>query len=557
MAELFKQLRTLKRVMAEEGSLGVLYRLRQWLRNREENRNISAWLKEHGRRLLPEEIDEVRERIGRFQRAPLISIIMPVYDVDERWLRRAIESVIEQEYPTWELCIADDCSPSPHVRVVLEEYANRDSRIKVTYRNSNGHISAASNSALELVTGDFTGLLDHDDELTQDALFHVVTAINEQPDAKMFYSDEDGIDESGERYAPKLKPAWSRDLFYSVNYVTHFAVYRTDVLRKVGGFRPGFEGSQDYDLALRVLEEIGDEAIHHIARILYHWRAISGSVALSPAEKPYAHERARLAIREHLERCRVQAEVREASFDLHRVVYRCESEPVYDLFVSGKSDLPVNFGGKAVHLGESVTAVEFNTAVKSSEADVLVFIDADIVPPADPLLGELVCTAMQSKIGIVTGRIANVHGIVEQAGVVLAEDLSPSFAHNGFAADVPGNIFRNTHTGNMLAVSRSFLAIRRSLFEELKGFDESGVALFDIDLCLRVHESGMRIVVIPDVAVIRVGARHMPPEPPSGELARFRAKWARFSERDPFCNPHLKRDGSFEIDLGSSDRSPG
>ena len=252
----------------------------------------------------------IRSRIRELSYQPLISVVMPVYNTQETWLRKAIDSVLRQLYPKWELCLADDHSSRPHVRPILEEYAACDPRIKLVFRDRNGHISAASNSALTLATGDFVALLDHDDELSEHALYMNVEELNRYPGAHLLYSDEDKIDERGRRYWPFFKPNWNPDLFYSLNLVTHLAVYRRSVLEAVEGFQEGLEGSQDYDLTLRVIERIPPEAIRHIPHVLYHWRAIPGSVALASGEKIYAHEAARHAIRAHFQRRGVRAEVR-------------------------------------------------------------------------------------------------------------------------------------------------------------------------------------------------------------------------------------------------------
>ncbi len=542
------------RELSEHGLLGLLLRTRWWLRDRAENRRTSQWLLGHGSSLSQDEIELLNQRISEFERTPLISIVMPVYDVDERWLRLAIDSVLRQVYPTWELCIADDRSPSPHIRRVLDEYAALDGRIKTVYRETNGHISAASNSALDLATGEFTALLDHDDGLTEDALFHVVAAINDDPTLDMIYSDEDVVDERGERYAPKLKPDWSRDLFYSVNYVTHFAVYRTAVLRKIGGFRIGFEGSQDYDLALRTLEEIGDEAIGHIPHILYHWRAIRGSVALSGGEKPYAHERGRAAIREHFARTSVLAEVVESNFDLHRVIYRLpESRPSVSFVLSGRGE----FSGDAERDGEVIfversaegRAESLNRAVSRSSGEILVFLDGDLQLDRREGTDELVAAALQPEIGAVGGRIVGIDSIVEQAGVVLNSDLSPALAHRAYPREAPGNLFRNRQIGNFSAITVACMVIRRATFEALGGFDHASFPndLFDIDLCLKLRELKKRIVVLPHVEFIRRGERKEDFETREYELRLFGKKWAKYGQGDPFCNSSLKRDGSFEI----------
>ncbi|HJX92560.1 MAG TPA: glycosyltransferase, partial [Pyrinomonadaceae bacterium] len=221
----------------------------------------------------------INERISQLSYKPLISVVMPVYNVDEVWLRLAIESVRNQLYPHWELCIADDKSRKRHVRRVLDEYGRKDPRIKVIFRKTRGHISVASNSALELATGEFIALLDHDDELPEHALYMIAEELNAHPKADLIYSDEDKLNYNGQRVVPHVKPDWSPDLFYSYNVISHLGVYRTSLVKQLGGFRQGYEGSQDYDLALRVVEQIPDNHIRHIPYILYHWREVPDSVA--------------------------------------------------------------------------------------------------------------------------------------------------------------------------------------------------------------------------------------------------------------------------------------
>jgi glycosyltransferase involved in cell wall biosynthesis len=240
---------------------------------------------------------------------PVISLITPVYNTPEPFLRAAIESVLAQVYPHWELCLADDASTAPHVRQVLAEYAARDARIKLSYRDTNGHISVASNTALQCATGQFVALFDHDDTLTPDALFWVARELDLHPDAALIYSDEDKLDYDGVPANPYFKCDWNYDLFLSHNLITHLGVYRADVVKALGGFRQGFEGAQDYDLALRFIEQISHSQIRHIPRVLYHWRMLPGSTAIGAGEKDYAAERARLAVQQHLERQHIAATV--------------------------------------------------------------------------------------------------------------------------------------------------------------------------------------------------------------------------------------------------------
>ena len=261
----------------------------------------------------------IRAQIAALVRRPLISIVVPTYDTEESYLREMIESVLLQIYPHWELCIADDASAKPHVAEVLEGYRRRDPRIKVVYRPETGHISAASNSALEVATGEFVALLDHDDVLAEHALYLMAHAINDHPDADVFYSDEDKLDESGRRSDPYFKPDWNAELFYSQNFISHLGVYRTSLIRAIGGFRPGFEGSQDYDLALRATA-VSRGPIVHIPHVLYHWRLFPGADTFSSTQLDRATAAARRAIAEHLISLGERVTVTEGVASYHRVI---------------------------------------------------------------------------------------------------------------------------------------------------------------------------------------------------------------------------------------------
>ena len=260
---------------------------------------------------------------------PTISIVLPVYNTAEPFLRSALDSVLQQSYPNWELCIADDCSTEPHVRAILNDYAQRDPRIRLTYRERNGHISEASNSALALATGEWIAFFDDDDLLHPHALHFVAEAIASNPRAALIYSDEDKLDQYNERHSPYFKCDFNYELFLAHNMICHLGVYRRRLIEEVGGLRPGFEGAQDYDLALRVIERIASDQIIHLPRVLYHWRAHSGSTAATADAKPYACEAARRAIAEHLQRIGVRGTVLPASEapSMNRVKYALPDAP--------------------------------------------------------------------------------------------------------------------------------------------------------------------------------------------------------------------------------------
>jgi glycosyltransferase involved in cell wall biosynthesis len=544
-------------IWRSQGLAGFKDRISDRFHQRHEQQRYEKWIKACA--LSDKQLRELHDRAETFAHRPLISVILPVYDPPETWLRRCIDSVVEQVYSNWELCIADDCSTLGYIRPLLEQYAADDARVKVVFRTENGHISTASNSALELATGEFVALLDHDDELSPDALFWVAREINETPDAAMIYSDEDMIDSSGRRYNPKFKPDWSRDLFYSVNYVTHLATYRTDLVRSIGGFRCGFEGSQDYDLALRYIEHIAEERIRHIPRILYHWRAIEGSVAHSADAKPYAHERARKAIGGHLERSGVNATVEATELNLHRVRYKANGRgPSVSLFLLGST--PIDSADIAVQYGQVETVIvdsdqnlarALNRAIEDSSGEVLCFVNAYAAPVSNQWLHELVGFVQQAGIGVVGGRIIDRRRHVIDGALIVGTTGLASIANERVPSTVQDSLFRNNVIGNFSAVSISCMAIRKDIFDEVGGFDEQNLrdTLFDVDLCLRIREKGYRVVFTPFVELVQTKPCSRK-QPSKREAEYFRGRWAKFFENDPFYNPNLtKKDGSFSIDI--------
>ncbi len=545
------------RTFNKNGFAGIVQKINQKLMLAAEKRRYQRWVKLYGR-LNDEERHNIREKIAGLDRKPLISVILPVFNIKEKWLRLCIDSVSRQLYSNWELCIADDNSIEPHIRLVLNEYERFDERIKIVYRPVNGHISAASNTALELAEGEFVVLLDHDDELTEDALFWVATEINAFPAAALFYSDEDKIDARGRLYAPAFKPDWSRDLFYSLNLFNHLSAYRTNIVKQIGGFRTGFEGSQDYDLALRFIEQIDDAQIKHIPRVLYHWRALPGSVALGGGEKPYAHERARMVLREHFERTGAAATIEATVHDLHRVRYALPTpSPSVSLIVSA-CVLGSNSTGRAIisatdytdiHaitvFGEERKAERLNEAVNHSHGEVICFIDNRLSPLSSDWLSEMVSFAMQEKIGAVGAKLLNSDHTIASTGMIVGRNGTTKAAHHGLPADSSGYFFRAGVVNNYSAVSSSCMVIRRLVFDEIGGFDtdDSTLCFFAADLCLRLGRRGYRIVYTPYAELIFSET--------DGRFDRtIDTSVSAGFENDPFYNPNLAVNGpTFSIKL--------
>ena len=564
-------------LLSEQGFAGLRAKIADKLKDRREEWNYQEYLRQN--QITESARNEIREKVKSLPRQPLISILLPVYNTDEKLLHLCINSVINQLYPTWELCIADDASTADHVRPILEEYAIRDRRIKATFRESNGNISAATNSSLELATGEYVALLDHDDELSEDALFWVASEINEHPDSELIYSDEDLIDMYGRRSRPRFKPAWSPDLFLSLNLINHLAVFRTETARRIGGFRTGFEGSQDHDHELRFIEQVPEVSIRHIPRILYHWRAVRGSVALSSDEKPYAHERARTAIREHLERTGRPADVSEGTYNLHRVQFHLPADPpkVSLIFVEdddsgnvadtvseflaqtdylnlealivsrskGKCDSMAENIGYAVTDAQS-TAEILNFAVSQIDSAIVCFADTNFRPLYGDWLREMVGWAMREGIGAVGAKLLYKNWTVMHGGLTTGVERGVSIAHHGLGREALGNMFRNRFPGNFSATSTCFMAVEKRKFEQVGGFDASlfPESLFDADLCLKLRSESKRVVVTPYAELIQSTDRVpkiLAEAPTKKELENFATRWPEYLHSDPFYNQYLSK----------------
>ena len=545
MSKILKVIETLQK----SGLRGVTNKFNERKSLRKQAETYQNWVNKFDT-LSEKDRQTIKQKSDNLPSKPLISIVLPVYNVDEKWLRLCIESVFKQIYPNWELCIADDCSPKPHIRKVLEEFTAKDSRIKIIFRTENGHISAASNSALNLAKGEFTALLDHDDELSEHALFFVANEINKFPEAQMIYSDEDMVDENGNRYQPKFKPDFSLDLLYSLNLVTHLAVYRTDVLRKIGGFRVGLEGSQDYDLALRFIEQIPKKNIRHIPHILYHWRAILGSVALSADQKSYAHSRARQAIKKYLQSKNISAEVVEGFESWHRVIYDLPKETFISI-ISTENVTANHTNIEFIQVG-NISAKSLNVAAQKAKGDVLIFVENSIKPFSNDWMTELASFATQTEIGAVGGKIFFPDKKIRHNGIIGGIDESVGFAFRNLSRNDFSGLGRTQVINNFSAVS-GVLAVRRELFNGLQGFDEINFdkGLFDIDFCWRLREKNYRIVFTPYAKFVQTldsTAEKKLQNKDSAEMNVFKSKWQKFIENDEFYNPNLSlENGGFSV----------
>ncbi|HEY3663920.1 MAG TPA: glycosyltransferase family 2 protein [Chthoniobacterales bacterium] len=534
----------------------------------------------------------LRRELRQIKEQPLVSVLVPVYNPNLDLLDAAIASVRDQIYERWELCLADDASDDPSVRPRLEQAAASEPRIKLTFREQNGHIAACTNSALQLATGSWCALLDQDDLLTEDALAQFALELDRHPDAGLIYSDEDKIDEAGTRSSPYFKSDWNPELFLGQNFVNHLGLYRTDLVRQVGGFRKGFEGSQDYDLVLRCVEQLEPRQIRHIPRVLYHWRMVTGSVAAAPDAKPYAREAARRAISEHLERRGIvgKVEASPGNSEAHRVVYslgdnlprvsiivpfrdrvellqrclesiRAHTEyPDYEFVLVDNASQEKNtldFLKDLEHRGETRVLQDdgpfnfsrlTNRGAAAATGQILLFLNNDIEATEPDWLREMVSHAARPEVGAVGARLWFLDGTVQHGGVILGLGGVAGHAFPHLKRGRGGYFSRAQLQQNISAVTGACLAVRKELFEKIGPFDETNLSISfnDIDFCLRLSAAGYRNVWTPFANLIHAESASRGHQPTKKEQTHF-VKEATFMQRkwgfellhDPSYNPNL------------------
>jgi GT2 family glycosyltransferase len=557
------------------------------VRQRSRTRNKPAapteyqrWFEEH--RASTTDLASMRHEVRAFALQPLISILTPVFDTPVPWLREAVESVLAQVYENWELLLIDDGSMDSDLLRALPRLAANDRRIRLVRLDGHQGISAALNRGVELATGEWVTFLDHDDVLEADALFQNVKLLQENPELDLVYSDEDKLTDQGFDL-PILKPDWSPDFFLSSNYLCHMIFLRRDLIRAVGGFESEFDGSQDYDLLLRVSERTN--RIHHIPRVLYHWRRSENSSASDVRQKPGQLEASWRAIEAHLKRRGEQAhvavdwrthtfyvrrELREPrkisviipSFRGSRPLKRCleslarrTSYPNYETIIvqTGQSDKisenAADSSHRVLHVeGAANDSVAKNYAVAHTDSAWLLFLDENVEAIGPDWLTIMAEYLQRPETGAVGARLVNSDDTIEHAGIVLGVNGIAQSAFRGFPAEDPGVNRQLQMTRNYSAVSGACLLVRREVFQQIGGFDEqlSG-ALGDVDLCLKMRDAGYLIVYTP-LAKLRWSPSPSELIDPSSELI-IRQRWSGVLERDPYYNPNLSRD-SADFSLG-------
>jgi len=524
---------------------------------------------------------------------PRISIVMPTYNTEVSYLKKAIESVIAQHYSHWELCIADDASTKEDTLALLKAYATQYQQIKILFRKTNGHISHASNSALKLVTGEYVAFLDHDDMLAPNALSEVVATLNRRPEAKLLYSDEDKIDENGGRYEPHFKSDWNADMLLSQNYLSHLLIVEKSHLDRVGHFREGFEGAQDYELILRITESLSASHIVHIDTILYHWRAHTGSTALHPEEKGYTSEAGLNALKNYIARKPYPMCAEKGLLpNLFKVTYPLAEEPLVSIIIPTRDSYTIlslciqsilnhtSYRNYEIVIVDNQTcdpetlayfdiltkhyshirilrydkpfnyAAINNFAVSQVEGEVIALLNNDVEVISSHWLTEMVEHAVRPEIAAVGAKLYYDDNTIQHAGVILGIGGVAGHSHKYFPKEAYGYFSRLKIIQNLSAVTAACLVVKKSLYEEVGGLDADNleIAFNDIDFCLKLQQKGYRNLWTPYVELYHHESLSRGAEDTKIKQARFekevlfmKEKWGEVLMRDRYYNRHLTR----------------
>lgn len=518
-----------------------------------------------------------------------ISIITPVYQPVIEHFKAMVDSVLNQQYSNWQLVLVDDCSNAPQLTQILKQY-EKHPQIVVHRRESNGHISKASNDALKLVTGDYIALLDHDDLLHPLALNTMALFIQNNPEANILYSDEDKVNEAGNFEQPHFKPQWNPDLLYSHNYVCHLGIYKKSLIDEIGGFRNGVEGSQDYDLLLRAVKACKEQGIIHVPYVLYHWRIAEGSTALAAGEKNYTHEAGLRALRDYFSDksgFTVESGLLSNTYKVNWAIPECP--PLVSIIIPTKNSKELvdqcigslyalttyqNFEVLLVdNQSDDTDALNYfdeldkankvrlltynhpfnysainNFAVQQAKGDIIVLMNNDIEIISGNWLAEMVSHCCRNDIGCVGAKLYYPNHTIQHAGVITGIGGVAGHSHKYFPKNHPGYFKRLKVTQNLSAVTGACLSVRKSVYEEVGGLNEESltVAFNDVDFCLRVQKAGYRNLWTPYAEMNHYESVSRGEEDTPQKVARFNKEvaymqntWGKQLENDPCYSPWL------------------
>jgi GT2 family glycosyltransferase/glycosyltransferase involved in cell wall biosynthesis len=549
--------------------------------------------------LNPETPADVAAEIRGWLSKPIISVITPVYNVKADFLRKCIESVRSQYYPFWELCLCDDGSTLPETIEALESYQGTDPRIKIVREERNQGIAIASNRAAEISTGEYLAMLDNDDELAPEALYEIAKAIQANPEIDLLYTDEDKIDDQGEFVDDYFKPDWSPEHLLSVMYILHLLVVRKDLFFSVGQFRSHFSGAQDYDLVLRLSTEAA--VIHHVPRILYHWRKAEGSAADLVFAKPEALDAGGRALQDYIWRNGIDATVEDGLLEgTFRVRHRIHHHPLASLCIMasnnratiagrGNIDLLENFvksiaaetdypnyeivivddGNLSESTRRALSGIPYrlesftlpnkpfnfskkaNFAFRQARGRHILLLNDDMEVITPGWLTAMIEYAQQEEIGVVGARLIRPDERIQHVGIVLGVNNGAAHAFHEYPSEAIGYNAYTHLIRNYSAVTAACMATRKDVIEKAGGFDERFTTDFnDVDFCLRVIQKGYRVVYTPFAELYHfegTSIKRKAQDP--AEVALFTSRWAEEIRDDPYYNPNLTRVGEdFSMD---------
>jgi glycosyltransferase involved in cell wall biosynthesis/ubiquinone/menaquinone biosynthesis C-methylase UbiE len=582
------------KILVNDGFQAFYYSFKRYIHNDKKLNRYHLWIKnnEPGQ----DELKRLKKISQNFPYLPKISILIPVWNTDKKWLRLAIESAINQVYENLEICIVDGGSTKRYIQQIITEYAQKDPRIKLKFLAENEGISGNSNEALALATGEYVGFLDHDDELAPFALHEVIAVLNQNQNFEFIYSDEDKIDQKGKRKDPFFKPDWSPDLFLSQNYLCHFSVIRKTLIDSVGGFHTGYEGSQDYDLFLRCTEKISPSSIAHIPKILYHWRIIPGSAADHVVAKPYAITSAKKALEDALLRRGQKGNVEEGIFPgSYRIRYVIQDNPLISIIIPTKDHVDVfkrciqsildktDYKNYEIIIVDNQSTEEEtfeyysslgnnpkikilsydkpfnfsainNYAVDNVDAPYILFLNNDTEVISGEWLSAMLEHAQRGDVGTVGAKLLYPNNLIQHAGVILGITGTPGqkgvagHSHKYLPDKFAGYFLRSQIIGNYSAVTAACLMMRKDVFKEIGGFNEDlAVAFNDVDLCMKIRSAGYLIVYTPYSQLYHHESLSRGYEDTPDKQVRFkhevsliREKWGGVIDNgDPYYNPNL------------------
>ena len=553
----------------------------------EENENYQKWIEKYEPKY--DELEKQRETT--FEYMPKISIVVPMYNTPEKYFKELLESITEQTYENWELCLADG---SPEKAEYLEDLIQPlGDKIKYKLLSENKGISGNSNEALKLVTGDFIALLDHDDIIPKFALYEIVKTINENPDVDFIYTDEDKIlEENEKRISPHFKQDYAIDTLRSYNYICHFSIFKKELMDKLGGFNSEFDGSQDYDLILRATEQA--KHIVHIPKILYNWRISSTSVASGAAAKPYAYEAAKRAILASIERHGIQGAKVEDSriIGLYKVTYPVKGEPKISIIIPNKDhkkDLKrcIKSILKSTYKNYEIIIVENNSKEKNifkyykkleknpnikiekcemsifnysklnnygaskASGEYFVFLNNDTKIITNNWLETIISNCQREEIGAIGAKLIYKNKRIQHAGVVL--NLTGTAGHVNWneKENNPGYFGRIMIQQNVSAVTGALLGVSKKIFDQVNGFDETfPIAYNDVDFCLKIQDIGKLITYNPYIEAYHYESQSRGYEDTEEKQKRLKKeenklkkKWKKyFDVTDKYYSPNLRTD---------------